>query len=175
LGTLPGFSNNLAFAINDVGQVVGISDIGGGFVHGFRTAPGGKITADSDLGTLGKDLVFPSDINNSGQVVGQADVSGSLYGHAFFADATGPLVDLNDVIPAGSGWELTDAQGINDRGQIAGTGTINGQDHAFLLTPIGSGGGGGGQAVPLPPGAWAGAATLAGMGLWRARGRRRAM
>jgi len=42
--------------------------------------------------------------------------------------------DLNSLIPAGSGWELQRAAGINDAGQIVGTGTINGQTHGFLLS-----------------------------------------
>jgi hypothetical protein len=33
-----------------------------------------------------------------------------------------------------SGWLLGYAEGINDSGQIAGTGTIGGQQHAFLIT-----------------------------------------
>jgi probable HAF family extracellular repeat protein len=54
--------------------------------------------------------------------------------HAFiFAD--GVLRDLNDLIPADSSWVLTAAQAINDHGHIVGFGAINGQTHAFLLTP----------------------------------------
>jgi probable HAF family extracellular repeat protein len=45
------------------------------------------------------------------------------------------MQDLNSLIPAGSGWVLNDAYGINERGQIVGDGTINGQSLAFLLTP----------------------------------------
>lgn len=43
--------------------------------------------------------------------------------------------DLNPLIPANSGWVLQQATGINDWGQVVGYGTINGQRHAFLLTP----------------------------------------
>jgi probable HAF family extracellular repeat protein len=39
------------------------------------------------------------------------------------------------MIPAGSGWVLIEAQGINASGQIVGMGTHNGQEHAYLLTP----------------------------------------
>jgi hypothetical protein len=44
--------------------------------------------------------------------------------------------DLNRMIPVDSGWELNIAQAINDRGEIAGTGTIHGASHAFLLKQI---------------------------------------
>jgi hypothetical protein len=40
------------------------------------------------------------------------------------------------MIPVDSGWELNIAQAINDRGEIAGTGTIHGASHAFLLKQI---------------------------------------
>jgi probable HAF family extracellular repeat protein len=45
------------------------------------------------------------------------------------------MTDLNNLIPAGSGWILVEATAINKAGQIAGVGTINGQTRAFLLTP----------------------------------------
>jgi probable HAF family extracellular repeat protein len=45
------------------------------------------------------------------------------------------MTDLNSLIPAGSGWVLDGATAVNDAGQIAGYGTINGAAHAFLLTP----------------------------------------
>src|SRR6266850_1603008 len=46
----------------------------------------------------------------------------------------GPL-DLNTLIPTGSPWYLTAASSINNAGQITGSGTINGEMHAFLATP----------------------------------------
>jgi formylglycine-generating enzyme required for sulfatase activity len=46
------------------------------------------------------------------------------------------MQDLNTLISSASGWELSTASGINDSGQIAGYGTINGNRHAFLLTPV---------------------------------------
>ena len=43
--------------------------------------------------------------------------------------------DLNATLPADSGWTLEKAKAINNRGQIIGSGTLNGQAHMFLLTP----------------------------------------
>lgn len=40
--------------------------------------------------------------------------------------------DLNTLI-SGSGWVLERVWGINDVGQMVGTGTYNGQPRAFLL------------------------------------------
>jgi hypothetical protein len=45
------------------------------------------------------------------------------------------MQDLNNLIPAGTGWVLQEGAAINDVGQIAGYGTLNRQSHAFLLTP----------------------------------------
>jgi hypothetical protein len=45
------------------------------------------------------------------------------------------MKDLNKLIPSGSGWVLEQAFAINNAGQIVGTGTINGKEHGFLLTP----------------------------------------
>lgn len=42
--------------------------------------------------------------------------------------------DLNDLDVSGlSGWTLTEANDINNLGQIVGNGTFNGQQHAFEL------------------------------------------
>lgn len=46
------------------------------------------------------------------------------------------MADLNTLIDPASGWTLFDARDINDAGQIVGTGTISGTQHAFLLTPV---------------------------------------
>lgn len=46
------------------------------------------------------------------------------------------MVNLNDLIAAGSGWELEWATGINNRGQIVGFGIHGTERRAFLLTPL---------------------------------------
>jgi len=60
--------------------------------------------------------------------------SGFILYHAFLWSG-GSMKDLNDLIPAGSGWVLTEATGINDSGQIVGNGTLGGVERAFLLNP----------------------------------------
>jgi hypothetical protein len=45
------------------------------------------------------------------------------------------MKDLNKLIPAGSGWVLIDAEGINAAGQIVGLGMHSGREHGYLLTP----------------------------------------
>jgi probable HAF family extracellular repeat protein len=128
-------SSSVSFHINDAGQIVGWSEIadqgnclGFHFMHGFVYSNGQMI----DVGTLGGSCSIANDINEQGQAVGQADTANSQ--HAFIY-GTGKMQDLNDLIPAGSGWELNVAAGINDSGQIVGYGKISGQTHAFLLTP----------------------------------------
>ena len=140
LGTLPAGSDSFATGINASGQVVGYSytrfyDTGS--AHAFRTTATGTIDAASDLGTLpGGSDSSATGINASGQVVGHSQTSGGAQ-HAFLYDdsATPHMRDLNSLIPSGSGVTLTDARGINDLGQIAVNGFINGQPHAFRLTP----------------------------------------
>ena len=46
------------------------------------------------------------------------------------------LVDLNTLIPPGTGFTLTDAVGINDSGQIlCDANNAGGSEHAVLLSP----------------------------------------
>jgi uncharacterized membrane protein len=77
-----------------------------------------------------------SGINNKGDIVGTCwtpqtyDINPSAY-----ICSGGVSTDLNTLIPANSGWHLEFAEAINDKGQIAGMGQLNGESTAFLLTP----------------------------------------
>jgi probable HAF family extracellular repeat protein len=78
-------------------------------------------------------------VNNSGQVVGQAQcVASGGAKAAFLWDPEDEIhYNLNDLIPAGSGLDLIVANDINDAGQIVGTAVdANGFLRAFLLEPI---------------------------------------
>ncbi len=46
------------------------------------------------------------------------------------------MMDLNNLINPGLGWELNYAYDINGNGDIVGLGTIAGETHAFLLTTV---------------------------------------
>jgi probable HAF family extracellular repeat protein len=144
LGTLLGGNNSRASAINASGQVVGWSEIAAsvsqhcsGCGHAFRTEANRPINpATDDLGTLGGSWSSATGINARGQVVGWASLAGDTETHPFLYTG-GAMHDLNNLVPANSGWKLTDAVGINNAGQIAGTGiNPNGKLHAYLLTPI---------------------------------------
>ena len=56
-------------------------------------------------------------------------------GRAFLYQ-NGVMTDLNTLIPAESPWYLQNAASINEAGEIAGYGTINGETHAFLAKPV---------------------------------------
>ena len=137
LGSLGG-SNSDAMGINDSGQVVGNSGLCEPAppcsTHAFRTAPNSAINpATDDLGTLGGLTSSAAAINNAGVAVGVSDtITGDV--HAF-VHIGGKLYDLNDLIQQNSGTMLFSATGINDRGQIAGYGSVGNDLHAFRLDP----------------------------------------
>ena len=71
-------------------------------------------------------------INNPGHVIGYSTAGVFVY-------RDGTMLNLNDLVErdeAGNGL-ITDARGINDAGQIAGTCYFSGYAHACLVTPIG--------------------------------------
>jgi probable HAF family extracellular repeat protein len=108
LGTLGGV-HSFAYAINDVGQVVGQSGTGSGLVHAFMTGPDGE--GMTDLGTLGG-YSLAYGINDAGQVVGWSTTAAMGPAHAFI---TGP--DGTDMTDLGTlAGDFSAASGINDAG-----------------------------------------------------------
>lgn len=76
-----------------------------------------------------------SGINNAGQIIGYAvPTRGAANAHATLWQ-DGRVYDLNTLIDPNSGWELQGAEAINNRGQIVGSGTLQGKPRYFVLTP----------------------------------------
>jgi probable HAF family extracellular repeat protein len=128
LGTLGGDFGS-AWDINQKGQVVGYSQAADGTIHGFIWEKG----VMTDPGTRGGFFTALYAVNNKGQAVGESYDADEV-DHAILID-NGEVIDLNDRIAADSGWVLLFCSGINERGQICGTGFLNGEVRGFLLTP----------------------------------------
>jgi probable HAF family extracellular repeat protein len=155
-----------ALLVNNRGQVVGIYQVGEGTprwffydggatpIAGVPPRPEGSINDLNDAGEMagqaagravvlkaggGRRELFPSGssaalgINNAGQVVGWFDTGSGR--RAFLAERD-LVIDLNDRLPAGSGWVLQSASAINDKGQIAGVGVHQGRAALFRLEPL---------------------------------------
>jgi hypothetical protein len=80
-------------------------------------------------------------LNNAGDAVGEAMwpvTPGALEMPEFRAVLwrTDKAILLDDAIPAGTGWRLEAAHFINNRGEVIGTGTLNGVERTYLLRPI---------------------------------------
>jgi len=143
LGTLGGDSAE-AFWLNEAGDIVGSADFAGGQIHDAVLWRHGVIY---DLGTVpGDPCSRGRGLNARGQVVGgSSDCHNFL--HAFLWENGGPMLDLNTVIQPGTGYQLTAAFNINDRGEIlakaAPLGFIPNDDadlgHLVLLVPCGLG------------------------------------
>lgn len=172
----PGASSSNAVDINNTGQVIGWYFQSDGTYHAFRTGPNGPIDPSTDEITTPDGSKFePAAINDAGDVVGNA--SNNIVTNPYLYQ-NGIMHNLKGLIPADSVLTPSIVYGINNAGQIVGNGlTVNGNSHAFLMTPdlnlsykvselvltiltmiggIPVGGGGivvlpGGKPVPVPP------------------------
>jgi probable HAF family extracellular repeat protein len=136
LGNMGGGAWNTPVAINNHGQVVGFANTSGD--ENAAPSPSAfiwtKATGMQELPALGEDSnAIAFDINEKGQVVGQS--AGATLRAFLYQD--GIILDLNALVQPDSSLYLTLAQGINNRGEIAGTAldTVTGQTVAFLAVP----------------------------------------
>ena len=92
-----------------------------------------------DLGLLpGADLMEPNDMNERGDIVGQALMFGGTEFHAFLAVGT-RIYDLNDLVEPGSGILLDAALAINEAGDeilVTGSDRNSRRSRAVLLTIV---------------------------------------
>jgi probable HAF family extracellular repeat protein len=132
LGTLGG-NYSSARGINDSGTVVGEAETvtsGATLLHAFRNLNG----AMTDLGTLGGKTSSASAINSAGMIVGYATDTNEV-ANAFLHNGS-RMLNLTALLPPNSGWtNLASADGINDAGQIIGSGYLaDGEYQGYLLT-----------------------------------------
>lgn len=127
LGTLGGTYSS-ASDINHRGWIVGGSSLPGDVASHAFLYDGHRMR---DLGSLGGYSVATG-INSRGDVVGASEVDEAS--HAFLYQC-GEMLDLNTLPAVQFGWVLTEAVAINDLGQIAANGVVNGESRGFLLTP----------------------------------------
>jgi probable HAF family extracellular repeat protein len=116
LGTFGG-PQATATAISNLG-VVGWAQTSTDADHGFLWSNGTM----TDLGNN----FFPAAVNDNGVIVG---------GPMIYSGGT--LQNLNNLIPAGSPYQIDSATGINNNGQIVADAydTATNQTHALVLTP----------------------------------------
>lgn len=130
LGVPPGFASSEGRAVNGKGQVAGISVTATGTTQGFVW----------DLGTMRGLAPWPGDVSSEARAL---NIDGDVVGRSGNGDFStsramlwrgGMAVDLHTAVSDNS-WTLQVATGINNTGQIVGTGRHNGQTRAFLLQP----------------------------------------
>jgi len=136
LGTFENTSYSDATAINSAGTIVGISIASRSTAYAFSYSNGvmsnlGSLYNYSQSGSGGTSEA--TGINDAGTVVGYstADAQGDQDAFVF---SNGVMTDLNTLVSP-SGIVFTSAFGINNQGQI---GVIGGNEHTYLLTPVGS-------------------------------------
>jgi probable HAF family extracellular repeat protein len=142
LGTLPPPATNgsTAYAINASGQIAGYSYQTSGPGLGFIV----NGTTLTPLGALSGHGSLAHGINSAGVITGASEFIASYSfnlsvsgGHGFYW-SSGTIRDLNSMVDgSGSGWTITEGNGINGNGLIAGSAlNSSGVLHAVLLTPV---------------------------------------
>jgi probable HAF family extracellular repeat protein len=126
IGTLGGNVFSWGSAINNAGQITGVSSTADGGNRAFLYQNGTLM----DLGTLGGRYSDGLAINSRGEVTGSAGNNGNNAQHAFLF-RNGAMEDLGTL-----GGVSSTGMGINDSGQITGSSYIPGNtdQHAFIYS-----------------------------------------
>ncbi len=138
LGTLGG-TTSVANAVNEDGYAVGFartSDGNNRAVVWNVSDPAAPSILPTDLGTLGGSRSVANDINAGALAVGYADDANGNSRAALWDLNHQTVTNLNEWLVNGEGWELSQAQAINDFGQIVGWGYLNGQKRQFVLSAV---------------------------------------
>ncbi|MDY0978340.1 HAF repeat-containing protein [Massilia sp. CFBP9012] len=127
-----GLTPNSANAINDRGQATGFAAVLAGGVHD-RVAylySNGRLESIDNRTAIEPRYSEGLGINNHGHIVGYSD---HLQGFVWRGKR---MQGLNALVDPKTGWNITDAQAINDAGQIAATAIRNGAQYAIRLDLI---------------------------------------
>lgn len=135
VGALPGANGALAFGIGNGGHIVGSSMMNQGSGLPFIWTQAGGMTAIPL--PVGTSQGSARAVNTAGKAVGTAS---SAFAIPFLYDGAATY-RLADLIPAGTGWDLStntssSALGISDNNVIVGTGVFNGAVHAYMMVPV---------------------------------------
>lgn len=127
-----GAEHSYAYGLNEAGQVVGQVAIAPQDRRGFVWKEGTVNELMPLVGSAGGARA----INNHGWIVGQSTPvrTFSVLGHATLWIDRVPF-DLNTLVTNLGEAVLLSADAVNDQGQMVGTAFLDGQEHAYLLTP----------------------------------------
>jgi len=131
LGQLDGGSrdDSRAYAVNDFGHAVGVSDLSGNNQHAFYWTQTGGL---HDLGAFPNTSTETSvayDVNNSDLIVGYSNRQGGTYRATWWTSNSVEPTDLGDL-PGGNDNSI--AYAVNDAGLIVGRGQVSGSFHAVI-------------------------------------------
>ncbi|MBS1701409.1 MAG: hypothetical protein JST12_07100 [Armatimonadetes bacterium] len=123
------------FAINNAGTACGfmLVQTTSGLLPRATMISGNQLSHISIPGIEPNGQSNAENINNLGQIIGEATTSD---GHFFpYLWSPSGITDLQASIDPSLGWTISQVLSINDKGEIVGTGTLNGSTHVLLLKP----------------------------------------
>ena len=133
LGALEGDIQSVAYDINNLGEVVGLSEDNKGIHHAFLYDRNGDLL--NLINDPDRYFSFAKAVNDNGYIVGASYTPEDQNDNGFLwiNDMT---YYLEDIISYDSDWTSLVPIDINNSDQIVGGGYINGEQHAFLMTYI---------------------------------------
>ncbi|MBL8065668.1 MAG: PEP-CTERM sorting domain-containing protein [Chthonomonadaceae bacterium] len=134
LGLMQGLDAGRSVGVNNHSTVAirGVSNLGDSWTYLWTASGGHERLFSDDMVGLQAEAINDNDV-----VVGAGAINGTHDIRAFVWNRQNTHTRLDSMLDAASqGWTLEWAYDVNNRGQIVGTGIINGVEHGYLATPV---------------------------------------
>ena len=148
VGTYKAGTNDHAFRLETNGTLTDLGSLGGSSSSACGLDANGRVGGQSRVGTATHAFVFAgtlTDVHAFTSTFSVVEAVSNGVGVGMFNSSSGKrafvhtdangAIDLNSLIPTGSGWVLQDATAVNANGQIVGQGMLGTTPRAFRLTP----------------------------------------
>jgi len=134
IGNMPGRYENFITGINDAGYICGWDQGAQNTISYLRNLDGSYVPLLNPYNSAY--YVYATAIDSHNTIVGMLDNLAAERVGFMWNEQSGYRMINDYLAPGSTGWNISEVHSINDAGQMAAVGYLNGTPYAVLLTPV---------------------------------------